>query len=367
MVLYSVVVPPPRVILKRSPSFCSNIVSFFAQCVITIWMLVLWLFLSGCFRNVPTAVVGIIPVLATLMFVAWTIRSIESEIRCKLIQDTSTVAADGSTQRTSITVRSPNGIDRVMSIEEFQAAYEPAKDERCDPALEQRGFRPYRRKSDQPMAKLLGHKLTADDLTNDFPMGLFIPPGSERPVQVNVGQWLVLPFPSGGYVSILDEDELNAKYRASAKESSDEHIVSQAEAMHQWNTTLRDNAKIYSKMTKMHAKRADEDGMIETMIGNQVEAKRPYRKGDYIVCGSRGKMPFIPIAQSSITRRRSARDDRRKVFDAKQRVCCPTRCRTYCASHRHRASEGRVQVVQRHRKGQSIFNNPLLAIASLMS
>lgn len=70
--------------------------------------------------------------------------------------------------------------------------------------------------------------------------------------------------------------------------TSDAGVVSQEDTLHQWGATLRDEAQVCSKATKVHAKVTTEDGVIETIVDGAIEARRPYDKGDYIICGSRG-------------------------------------------------------------------------------
>ena len=59
----------------------SNLVAFLSQWLKMLWMSGLQLFLAGAFPNVPTFVVGVIPVLAGVALISWTVRLIVSETR----------------------------------------------------------------------------------------------------------------------------------------------------------------------------------------------------------------------------------------------------------------------------------------------
>ena len=226
----------------RSLHICSNAVACAAQWVILLWIFGLVLFLIGAFKSIPSVLVGAVPVAATLVFIGWSIRLVAGELHTKLMIQNKNVGA-------AVAV-SDDGVNIGAS----------------DVAV-----------------KIWAHKLTAEDLKRYFPRGQFV---STSGVQknVHVDQYVAMPCPQGGQVSILDAVEFEAEYN----EYEPLDAVSQAQLLRTWSAILRRDGAVYSKHVKVNAKRATEEGVIETVVGGNVEARRPYSKNDYIVCGSRG-------------------------------------------------------------------------------
>lgn len=266
-----------RIISQSFPVMFSNVVAFISQWLIMLWMFSFQLFLSGAFESIPTVLVGITPVLATTALVAWTCVVVMNETRTQLIQNNSTV--DTSTQE--MIVRHQNGDSSILTIQDFNTRYKPTHQGASDD-LSLAGFGVYR-----PVSQVWSHQLTTKDIQRDFPMGRFIS-RSGAPVAVKTGQYIVMPFPQGDDVTIMNADVFENKYSKSTEEAFDGRVVSQAEALQKWEGVLRREGRIFSKVAKVHAQKMTEEGYIETVVDGKFEARRPYDKGDYVVCGSRG-------------------------------------------------------------------------------
>ena len=246
-----------------------------------LWMFGLQLFISGFFESWPTVLVGIVPVLATVAFVGWTIYKVMEEMQIMLVQDSSAVTK-GPSKTTDMVLQSPNGDSCTMAIQEFNTLYEPTEQHLSDSLFEQ-GFRAYR-----PTTRVWAQRLTADDIAADFPNGRFVS-SSGAPVSVQSGQYIALSFPQGDDVSVVDAQQFEDDYVANTEETSDGRVVSQAEVLQVWDDMLRREGSTHAKCTKVHAKRMTEEGTIATVIDGKIEARRrAYEKGDYVVCGSRG-------------------------------------------------------------------------------
>jgi len=58
---------------------------------------------------------------------------------------------------------------------------------------------------------------------------------------------------------------------------------------------------VYRKSVKLHAKRATEDGVIETILNGVLETRVPYSKGDWIMLGTEGER--YPMSHSKFLAR----------------------------------------------------------------
>ena len=251
-----------------------------------IWISGLQLFRAGAFPRVPTVLIGLAPVLATLAFAAWTLHVIFTETRTNTIQNGSMVALTrrASIRQTDMLVRDLNGASLVMTLDDFSSAFEPAQTPPRSAVLVKQGFRPY-----QSKRKIWAHKLTDEDVAKHFPAGRFST-SSGAPVSVHSGQFVMMPFPQCDYVTVLDEDKIGPRCRTAFTENSgDGRVLSQAEMVRRWEERLRRDELVYSKTTSVHAKLMAEEGAIETIVDGKVEASHQYYRGDYIMCGSRGE------------------------------------------------------------------------------
>ena len=263
-----------------------------------VWMFGLQLFLSGAFKSVSTVLVGIAPVAGTIALVGWTLQMVMKETNIKNVQNNTNAALIGedAPRRTEMIVRSQNGKDRVMPTDEVHSIYElaPAFQRAIDPALAEQGFQVYR-----PTTQVWAHQLTASEVATHFPRGHFIS-NAGAPVSVGIGQYIVLSFPHGENLSVVDAEKFEDKYHTGTTESIDDQTVSQAETLRQWNSILWREGLVHTKVTKVHAKRMIEEGTIDTVVDGKVESRRSYDQGDYVVCGSRGgRYPMTAQAFSS--------------------------------------------------------------------
>ena len=249
------------------------------------WMFGLQLFITGFFQKWPTIVVESVPVVLTVALVGWTCYTVMAETRIQLVQNNGD-SAKGTPQQTGLVLQNPSGDTHVVAFDDFNMLYEPTHQQLSDPLLAEQGFRPYR-----ATTQVWAHQLTADDVLAHFPRGRFIS-STGAPVSVHSGQYISMPFPQGDDVSVVDaekfENEYNEYLASTDEKSPDGRVVSQADVLRVWDVTLRCEGSIYEKSTKVHAKRTTEEGTIDTLVNGKVEARRPYEKNDYIICGSRG-------------------------------------------------------------------------------
>ena len=272
-----------------------------------LWIFGLQLIVTGYFNNFPTYLVGIVPVLITLVLAVWTCRMVVNETRINLIQNNSAAAeTKDAPQRTRMVVRSRNGDTRIMVVDEFDALYKPITPATLrlgaiDPLLAEEGFKAYK-----STAKVWSHQLTPADIRADFPKERFIS-RSGASVSAHSGQYIVIPFPQGDTVTIINEQQFQQKYNKRTDDLHDSRVVSQAEALQKWEPALRREGSIYAKSAKVHAKRMAEEGYIEAEVDG-IEARRWYAKGDYLVCGSRGGR-YLMSERQFTSRYHTARPD----------------------------------------------------------
>ena len=263
-----------------------------AQWLILAWVFDLQLILTGTLGKdkAVLTLLGTILVGLTAAFVGYTVRLVASEAYEQLIIQNGTIryTSDAVTkadaaQPTDMIIEKYDGDGRRMKIQEFNSLYEPMHQLASSPSLAARGFQSY-----QATAKIWAHELTKDDLANHFPKGKFVS-ADGSPVTVSAGQYLVMPFPSGGDVSIFQKKQFSKEYEAiNIEAASDDRVVSQSEMLRQWNATLQSEDRVYAKASRVHAKRMTEDGEIDTIVDHKIESVQPYFSGDYIIVGSRG-------------------------------------------------------------------------------
>ena len=296
----------------------SNIVAFLAQWCIMLWIFLLQIYLTDSFGRSTTILTGVLPVVVTVALVGWTTRLVVCEIRNQKIENTSTIADPGDTtpQQTDMVLQTPMcGDSHAMPIKEFESLYEPTHETPSDLGLARQGFQTFK-----PKISAWAHKLTADDISSHFPARRFISKDSAL-VVVHAGHFIVLSFPGVDTVSVLDEITFNTEYDARAElifdgqavpQITESHVVFQADVLRKWGILLQRENQVYFKTTKLHAKRATEDGAIKMIKDGVGHSRKKYNKGDYIVCGSRGQKYPMDAAQFSArydtTRSRPASD-----------------------------------------------------------
>ena len=111
-------------------------------------------------------------------------------------------------------------------------------------------------------------------------------------VAATSGNVLVSPFPGGGVLYSLTKSEFDSEYTtAFAHDTTDQSsldVPSQAEMLAHWESKIKSSNRIYRKMATLHARLAEEGGVLETIVGGVTEARKSYEKGDFILIGSRG-------------------------------------------------------------------------------
>ena len=257
---------------------CSNCVAVVAQWLILLWTFGTLLFLSGAFDKIPTVLVGTAPVLATVAFIVWTIHLVASEVQ-QAISVLTVGSGAASATNLGMIVQTPGGDSHIMAGQEFKSRYEKTH-QQCDPALAQKGFITY-----QETTRVWAHQLTVGETSKCFPAARFNCSTGE-PVDVSSGDYVVMSFPDSGEVSVINAAKFSNEYCIEA--TSETRVISQGDMLLQWDTTLRSEGGVYLKTTAVHAKLANDDGTIDTIVDGKIEANRSYHKGDYIVCGSRG-------------------------------------------------------------------------------
>ena len=260
------------------------------QCLLLLWCFILMLRELDVFMmwGVPPVAVGAFLVFATLGTFGHAFRTAYSEMDWRAVaqikKDGAARTSDAKTaKRGDYILRAANGELKVLHPDEFEEQFEV--DPRCSTSTD--GFKSYR-----ATGKLWAHELSNEEAAAHFPAGKLISGGA--PVTVKGGDVLVMPFPGGGAVYRVDRETFGQKYANAV--SGDErrgsiiggYIPSQAETLAHWEHKIKSSGAVYRKTVSIHAKLADEDGILKTIVDGVVETQKPYRKGDYIMIGSRG-------------------------------------------------------------------------------
>ena len=166
-----------------------------------------------------------------------------------------------------------------MGALDFAMRYERARPEPAlEVSLQEEGFMLYR-----PTGKIWAYSLSEDDIATHFPAGEFIASWGSSMV-VETGDFLAMPFPSGGELY-----RINAKAFGETYDAYRDYVPTQAEALAQWEGMMRREGAVYHKTTKMHAKLALEKGILRTVVDGVVETYKSYEAGDFIMCGTEGE------------------------------------------------------------------------------
>ena len=101
----------------------------------------------------------------------------------------------------------------------------------------------------------------------------------------------VKPAESGGVDYSADKapqdtTPVDSQKRNQARASSD--ATPQAAVLAYWKDKIQQPARVFRKTAKMLARVALQDGEVSTMVDDEVEAVTKYKKGDFILVGSRG-------------------------------------------------------------------------------
>ena len=161
---------------------------------------------------------------------------------------------------------------------DFAARYERTQPEAAaDAALAREGFQLFK-----PTGKIWAKEISTTDIETHFPAKQFIASWGS-PMVVEGGDYLAMPFPSGGELYRIKRSAFDNTY------SPDIHVPSQAETLAQWEDALKNDPTVYRKTSQMHAKLAGEDGILQTIIDGVLETEKPYEKGDFILHGTQGE------------------------------------------------------------------------------
>ena len=159
------------------------------------------------------------------------------------------VRASGQNSRTVMDAQ-----DFAEHFEQVPAGSAPAED----------GFVAYRE-----AGKVWAHELSKDEAATHFPAGKFIGAGTASIVKP--GDVLLMPCPAGGALYCLGKSSFERKYASvfaldSAGQALAHHVPSQAETLAHWESKLKANGSIYRKTVPVHAKLANDDGAVETVV-----------------------------------------------------------------------------------------------------
>jgi len=273
----------------RRPSDNTNFVQL--QSVIFLWAFTMLIRSAGlCNSRGSTVAIGIFLVIVTVGAVirslSFAYRELDPRAITQIVRDDAAKKKKGqrSFKKGDVIVRASGQNSRtVMDAQDFAEHFEQAPGSAA-PAED--GFVAYRE-----AGKVWAHELSKDEATTHFPAGKFISAGTASTVKP--GDVLLMPYPGGGALYRLGKSSFERKYASvlaldAAGRAPAHHIPSQAETLVHWESKLKANGSIYRKTVHVHAKLADDDGTVETVVGGLCEARTPYLKGDYIVVGSRG-------------------------------------------------------------------------------
>jgi hypothetical protein len=96
---------------------------------------------------------------------------------------------------------------------------------------------------------------------------------------VEEGDFLAVPFPTGGELYRIKKKPFTQTY---APHFRSDHVPSHAETLTHWQGKLRDHRNVFRKSTKINAKLALEDGVLDASVHGS-EPRKQYRKGEFIV------------------------------------------------------------------------------------
>ena len=271
-----------------------NTTALYAQWLVFVWFASFFMYIIGTFDGLPKVVVGLFCVIPTVAFVAHAIHSAIKDVTIELARDHRSFGLRGrgrvkdrQTYQKGDFIFYEDGGKRRRSLSEhdFRMLYEPS----FEPANDQpEGFDLWR-----PTGKIWAHKLSGAEVKMHFSTGQLI---TSHGVCVNVraGDFLTMPYPEADGLTVIEKESFAAKYMdvsfavsAAAGNTRGARVPSQGEVLAQWQSILK-NDRQYRKTTKMHAKPALEDGIVETIVDGVVEDRKSCKRGDFIVIGSRG-------------------------------------------------------------------------------
>ena len=228
----------------------------------------------------------VVTVGAVIRSLSFAYRELDPRAITQIVRDVAAKKKKGqrSFKKGDVIVRASGQNSRtVMDAQDFAEHFEQVP---AESAPAEDGFVAYRE-----AGKVWAHELSKDEAATHFPAGKFISAGTASIVKP--GDVLLMPCPAGGALYCLGKSSFERKYASvfaldAAGQALAHHVPSQAETLAHWESKLKANGSIYRKTVPVHAKLANDDGAVETVVDGLCEARMPYFKGDYIVVGSRG-------------------------------------------------------------------------------
>ena len=276
-----------------------NEIALYAQWLIFTWCSIFFLRVIGATAFLATFIVGLFCVVPTVGVAARALQATLTDIECKLIQDDEAAKrANGKTCRAYregdfILQAGCEDSQLIVSAMEFALLYEPSFELAPEPSTPE-GFQPC-----YPAGKINALKISANEVKTNFPAARFIASfGAE--IRVAAGDFLAMPFHQADELSVIPKEEFPDKYTNAYIDSTEippetnERVLTQVQVLSEWQATLRAFGKRYRKKVKAHAKFATKDGILENVADGVTEARMSFRRGDFIVAGSRGRRHAMP-------------------------------------------------------------------------
>ena len=193
-----------------------------------------------------------------------------------------------------------------MLAVDFSARYDHSKSQPAsDPELAREGFSLY-----LPIGMIWAHEITVEEVQRFFPIGKFSGKWGGD-VSVEGSDYLAMPHPACGEVYVIKHDLFHNSY---ARYALQDHIPTEAETLAQWESVLRQDARVFRKKATVLAKTAEQDGTLEEIMKqdeNAIDVEIPQQDDE----GGVAKIPLrsggrtVPI-QDDILRSGDDGDDR---------------------------------------------------------
>ena len=111
-------------------------------------------------------------------------------------------------------------------------------------------------------------KVAAEEVQRFFPIGKFSGKWGGD-ISVEGSDYLAMPHPACGEVYVIKHDLFHNSY---ARHALQDHIPSEAETLAQWESVLRQDARVCRKKATVLAKIAEQDGTLEEIMTQGEEA-----------------------------------------------------------------------------------------------
>ena len=227
----------------------------------------------------PASVVGAALVAATAAVFLRSLRAARTDVRETLLfaNNAATQQSKGFCKGDFILHDPSTGERSSMESITFSLQFELAGPT-DDATLAAEGFKTF-----QSSTKLWARQLSATDVTNFFPRGRYTS-STGVPVAVKEGDYLTVPFPSGGELQVVSKTAFSQKYKSAfdaerGQASLAEYIPTQGDVLRQWERKLQNEGLVYIQTVKMHAKR--------TALGDS-QGEDPNEHDSFILCDNMG-------------------------------------------------------------------------------